>query len=473
MNLRLISIRTRRFPLALGIMALLGWWMVPPPLWGHPDSFAPIVKSQRDKVVHISTRANRGAPPREDDPGSQRPFRFPAPHRGLGSGFIISGDGYIVTNHHVVEGAGEIEVVLADARKFKATLVGADPKTDLALIKIAARNLPAAEFGDSSNMEVGDWVLAIGNPWGLDHTVTAGIISAKGRNIFNDSNLAYGEFLQTDAAINPGNSGGPLFNLEGKVIGVNTAIARRGRGIGFAVPSNLVVAVVRQLRRYGHVRRGWLGVSIQEVDAELSRELKLPRAAKGLIVRQLPRKSPARTAGLRPGDLLTHFGKARLLRVGQLQKLVAFTEPGTRVPLKGLRRESAGKAGKPIGWKPFRVTVRIGRDPRTLDAGASTLLGRMGLRVAEISRRERRRPGLNAKIGVRVLSVRSKGIGHEMGLKAGDIILKAGGADVTSADSLEAALSAAQTAPSKRVSLVVRRGRKILYLVVRRATLNR
>ena len=452
---------------------LLAWWMVPQPLWGHPDSFSSIVKAQRDKVVHISTRANRGAPPREDDPGSQRPFRFPAPHRGLGSGFIISGDGYIVTNHHVVEGAGEIEVVLADARKFKATLVGADPKTDLALIKIAARGLPVAEFGDSGGLEVGDWVLAIGNPWGLDHTVTAGIISAKGRNIFNDSNLAYGEFLQTDAAINPGNSGGPLFNLEGKVIGVNTAIARRGRGIGFAVPSNLVVAVVRQLRRYGHVRRGWLGVSIQELDAELSRELKLPSGAKGLIVRELPQKSPAKTAGLRPGDLLTHFGKARLLRVVQLQKLVAFTEPGTRVRLEGLRPEGTGSARKSLRWKPFRVTVRIGRDPRTLDAGASSLLGRMGLRVAEISATERRRSRLNAEFGVRVLSVRFEGIAHDMGLKAGDIVLKAGGVDVKNPAGLEAALSAAQTAPSLRLSLVVRRGRKILYLVVKRATLNR
>ncbi len=468
MNIRLTSIRTRRFPVALGIMVLLAWWMAPQPLWGHPDSFASIVKSQRDKVVHISIRANPGAPPRDDDPGSDPPFRFPAPRRGLGSGFIISEDGYIVTNHHVVEGAREIEVVLADERKFKATLVGADPKTDLALIKVAARGLPAAEFGDSNGLEVGDWVLAIGNPWGLDHTVTAGIISAKGRNIFNDRNLAYGEFLQTDAAINPGNSGGPLFNLEGKVIGVNTAITRQGRGIGFAVPSNLVVAVVRQLRRYGHIRRGWLGVSIQEMDAELLRKLKLPRAAKGLIVRKLPRKSPARTAGLRAGDLLTHFGTARLRRVGQLQKLVAFTEPGTWVRLEGLRREGAGKA-----WKPLRVTVRIGRDPSTLDAGASTLLGRMGLRVSEISRRERRRLRLNAEFGVRVLSVRSKGIAHDIGLKAGDIVLKAGGANVTDTGSLEAALSAAQTAPSKRVSLVVRRGRKILYLVVRRAILNR
>ena len=431
------------------------------PLRAQPASFAPIVKAQRAKVVHINTSTRAGAL----QPSGTEPFRLPDTSRGSGSGFIVSPDGYIVTNHHVVENTDGVEVILADERKFPAAIVGLDPQTDLALLKIETGGLPAVKFGDSNQLEVGDWVLAIGNPLGLDHTVTAGIISAKGRNIFNDENLAYGEFLQTDAAINPGNSGGPLFNLKGEVIGVNSAISRRGQGIGFAVPSNLVVQVVQQLREHGRVNRGWLGIVILEVNPELVSRLRLPAGTKGVLVDDLLPDSPARGGGLRKGDVLTSFGTERLLHVAQLQKLVALSAPGSEVDLQGLRREAEAAP-----WQPIRLHLQIRANPSTADSGQPSTLARFGLAALDIPDAMRRRIKLDGEAGVLVESVTPGGAAESAGLRPGDIILEVSRVEVHSRLGLESALQQARTA---RIPLVVRRDSKVLYVVIEREHLRR
>ncbi len=434
---------------------------VPVSLRAQPASFAPIVKAQRVKVVHINTSTRAGA---LQSAGGE-PFRLPDPGRGSGSGFIVSADGYIVTNHHVVENTDAVEVILADERKFPAAIVGLDPQTDLALLKIGAEGLPAVKFGDSNQLEVGDWVIAIGNPLGLDHTVTAGIISAKGRNIFNDENLAYGEFLQTDAAINPGNSGGPLFNLKGEVIGVNSAISRRGQGIGFAVPSNLVVQVVQQLREFGRVNRGWLGIVILEVNPELVSRLRLPAGTKGVLVDDLLADSPARGGGLHKGDVLTGFGAERLQHVAQLQKLVALSAPGSDADVQCLRRE-----GEAAPWKPIRLHLHIGASPSSADSGQLSSLARLGLSALDIPPAMRRQIKLDGEAGVLVESVTPGGVAESAGLRAGDIILEVSRAEVHSRLSLESALQQART---ERIPVVVRRDTKVLYLVFERDDLQR
>jgi serine protease Do len=427
----------------------------------QPLSFAPIVKAQRAKVVHINTSAR--SPAGEPASGGD-PFRLPDPNRGSGSGFIVSPDGYIVTNHHVVENADGVEVLLSDERRFLAEIVGLDPQTDLALLKIAADGLPVVAFGDSNRLEVGDWVLAIGNPLGLDHTVTAGIISAKGRNIFDQENLAYGEFLQTDAAINPGNSGGPLFNLDGQVVGVNSAISRKGQGIGFAVPSNLVVQVVAQLREFGRVNRGWLGVVILEVTHELADKLALPSGTHGVLVDEILPESPARTAGMRAGDVLTGFGAESLSKVPQLQKLVALSAPGSEVDVRGLRR---GAESQP--WQPLRLHLRIGVNPAAADTGQPSPLSRIGLSALNIPADVRQQIELDSEGGVLVESVTPGGVAEEAGLRAGDIIVEVNRTEVGSRVALETALLQAR---SERIPLVVRRQNKMLFLVLQRADLQ-
>jgi serine protease Do len=447
----LLSLALLIFPLGHATTAL-----------AQPASFAPIVREQRDKVVHISTNL-KPSPPGEA--GRGRPFGFPGSGRGMGSGFILTSDGYIVTNYHVVESASQIQVTLGDERKFAARVVGVDAQTDLALIKVEATGLPRVEFGNSAAVQVGDWVIAIGNPLGLTHSVTAGIISAKGRNIFNEKNLAYGEFLQTDAAINPGNSGGPLFDLQGKVVGVNSAVISKGQGIGFAVPSNLVVKVVTQLREHGRLIRGWLGVTIQEVAAPDSEFPGLPKNTRGVVIREILPGSPAADGGLRPGDLVTHFAGKPLKLITQLQKRVALTPPESRVAIRGLRRTD--ESGP---WKALNLTVRIGENPRSASAGESTYLARLGLVTMNIPEHLRKRIRLDREAGVLVESVESGSVADGLGLRAGDIILEAGRKPVGSRRALEAALS---ESTSQRISLVVRRKNKVLFIVVSRADLGR
>nr|WP_090206383.1 DegQ family serine endoprotease [Ectothiorhodospira magna] len=354
--------------------------MVASPVYarGLPE-FVPLVEANSAAVVNISTsRAAElpsGHPPLqlpegmpEDGPFGDLLRRFfgerggVPPRRGfdstsLGSGFIISADGYVVTNHHVIQGADEIEVRLSDRRTFSAELVGSDPRTDVALLRIQASDLPTLTLGDSERLRVGEWVLAIGSPFGFDHSVTAGIVSAKGRNLPSES---YVPFIQTDVAINPGNSGGPLFNMNGEVVGINSQIySRTGgfMGLSFAIPIEVAMDVVEQLRDKGYVSRGWLGVIIQEVTRELADSFAMERPTGALVSRVLP-DSPAHAAGLRTGDVILSFNGTEVPRSSALPPIVG------RAPIDRPAQLDILRDGKPM-----TLTVVIGELPTETDAG--------------------------------------------------------------------------------------------------------
>jgi serine protease Do len=345
-------------------------------------SLAPLVDSVKDAVVNVEVQSRAGGhgPSHmgedEDEGGDQdegdqdegpqqapqdplhrffgNPFGGPRERNpireGLGSGFVIDPRGYILTNNHVVEGAIDIVVHFNDGRTLPATVLGRDPLTDIALIKLKGQvsNLKALKLGDSDALRVGDWLLAIGNPFGLASSVSLGILSAKARQITGGP---YDDFLQTDAAINPGNSGGPLFNMQGEVIGINTAIVSGGTGIGFAVPSNLAKALIPQLEKSGSVTRGYLGVSIQKLTPELGKALNAP-VSKGAIVSSITPKTPAAEAGLKDDDVITTLNGQKLESEAELSRRVSLMAPGTVVTLDGFR------AGKPMQWK-----VKLGTRP--------------------------------------------------------------------------------------------------------------
>lgn len=312
-----------------------------------PESFAPLVKKEVPAVVNISTRQIVRVQEQSPfgDPGMDEFFRHffgGAPRReqvrqSLGSGFIISPDGYILTNNHVVDKATDIKVSLTDGRIFEAKLIGKSPEIDIALIKVEASGLPAAALGDSTALEVGDWVIAIGNPFGLSHTVTAGIVSAKGRVIGIGP---YDDLIQTDAAINPGNSGGPLFNIKGEVVGINTVIIAAGQNLGFAVPISMVKEILPSIKARGRPDMGWLGVSAQAVTPQLAEALGLDEPI-GALVNKIAKGSPAETAGLRRGDVITEIDGRKILDPAELPRLVAFGHIGKTVMLKVFRQGKA------------------------------------------------------------------------------------------------------------------------------------
>jgi serine protease Do len=344
--------------LAIGSGAEPPFWTESPPAQTprvQAPNFADLAEQLQPTVLNISTtqavkgprRSFRGSPfPRPfegQDPfeeffehffggaGPQRELR----RRSLGSGVIINKDGHIVTNNHVVENATDIKISLSDKEEFDATVVGHNAKTDVALIKIEAkRDLPVAPLGDSYKLRVGEWVVAIGNPFGLGHTVTVGIASAKGRIIGAGP---YDDFIQTDASINPGNSGGPLFNLNGEVVGINTAIVAAGQGIGFAVPINIAKEILTQLREQGRVTRGWLAVQVQRVTPELAQSFGLERARGALVVDVQP-NSPAEGAGIQRGDVILGFRGEEIEAMHELPHVVATTPPGTEVDLRLIRQ---------------------------------------------------------------------------------------------------------------------------------------
>jgi serine protease Do len=321
----------------------------PVDLSGLGEAFVAITKSTKPAVVNISTTKvirYREAPisPFFHDPFFRRffgedffrEFRAPREQReqSLGSGVIVSQDGYIITNNHVVERASEIRVLLGDKREFKGRVVATDPRTDVAVVKIAGNHLPTIPWGDSDKLQVGEWVLAIGNPFGLNQTVTAGIISATGRA--NVGIADYEDFIQTDAAINPGNSGGALVNVRGELIGINTAIFSRSggyMGIGFAIPSNMAREVMEALIKKGKVVRGWLGVQIQSLTPELAKKFGL-REAQGVLIAAISEKSPAQEAGIKRGDIILEFAGRRIEDAEHLRKEVAHTDPGKSIPVK-------------------------------------------------------------------------------------------------------------------------------------------
>ncbi len=383
--------------------------------------------------------------------------------QGLGSGVIVDADGYILTNNHVVEGAQEISVHLTDGREFKAKVIGTDPPTDIAVVKIKAEKLPVAQLGESEKMQVGDWVIAIGAPFGLENTVTAGIISATGRAGVGIAD--YESFIQTDAAINPGNSGGPLVNMRGQVIGVNTAIASRSggyMGIGFAVPSDLAREVMKRIREFGHVTRGWLGVGIQRLTPEMAESMKI-KAEEGVLISQVFEAGPAGKAGIKVGDVVLEYNGKAVKAPAELQNTVAWTAPGTKADVVILRD---GKR------QTLKVTVEK-RTEQTVEAaagaaepGAPATLKDLGLEVSNLTAEIAERYGYKTGQGVLITDVDAGGLGSAAGLQRGMLILQAAGQKVTNVAELKSVLAKADLA--KGVPMLVRAGDRQMFVLLKK-----
>jgi serine protease Do len=379
-------------------------------------------------------------------------FRSPAPRQpeqfkrqGTGSGFIIRKDGLILTNNHVVENAQEITVTLSDKQQYKAKILGRDPKTDLAVIKIDAKtSLPAATLGNSEALRVGDWVMAIGNPFGLSNTVTTGIVSAKGRMIGAGP---YDDFIQTDASINPGNSGGPLFNLAGEVVGINTAIFSQSGGnigIGFAVPVNLVKNLVPELETKGTVTRGWLGVSVQPVTSDLARSFGLDKE-RGALVGDVVGQGPAEKAGIKRGDVIVSYDGKKIDESVTLPALVASTPVGKTVPVEVIR-----------DGKMSTINVAVGKlnDPMA-QADAKQEKSQWGLAMQNIRPEERRQMGLTGNDGVLVTSVIPGSPAADANVQAGDVIVQVNQVAVASVEAVKAEV--AKVKADKPLLLLLRR----------------
>ena len=346
----------------------------------------------------------------------------------LGSGFIISSDGYILTNNHVVQGADEIVVRLSDRRELEAQLIGADERADLALLKVKATGLPAVELGNSDTLKVGEWVLAIGSPFGFDYSVTAGIVSALGRSLPNES---YVPFIQTDVAINPGNSGGPLFNLEGEVIGINSQIYTRSggfMGVSFAIPISVAIDVVEQLKDKGKVSRGWLGVVIQEVNKDLAESFGLKKA-KGALVAQLVPGSPAEAGGLLSGDIITAFNGQEINLSTDLPHRVGRVKPGTEAKLNIVRNGKTKVLHLKIGALPDGDSQPLGQ----LNSNPDIQQNRLGVVVSELSAKQKRSYGE----GVLVQQVINGRAGAMSGIVAGDVISMIYGERIHSMDDFD------------------------------------
>lgn len=346
--------------------------------------------------------------------------------RSSGSGFVISKDGYILTNHHVVDQAQEIQVVFADRSEYKATIVGTDRRSDLALLKIDAKRLDALVFADSDSLKVGAWVLAIGSPFGLDYSVTAGIVSAKGRSLPTDQGENYVPFIQTDVAINPGNSGGPLFNLEGEVVGINSQIfSRSGGSIGlsFSIPSTVAIEVVKQLKKHGLVRRGWLGVAIQDVDKALAESLELDKP-QGALINAVEVDSPADRGGIEPGDVIVSFDGHPIIDADDLPHIVGMIAPDTKVKAEIVRQ---GKN------QVIKITVgALDSEEAAIAADQSTSIDRLGLVTEAVDETELR--ALRLRGGVAVTEVEANSAAANAGIKIADIIVQLGYSRIDTAE---------------------------------------
>ncbi len=434
----------------------------------QPPDFVSLAEQLKPAVVNIGT-AKTVTPRAPMFPGPQgrggdmfdeffeRFFRnapqSPHKERSLGSGFIISQDGYILTNDHVVDGADEIKVKLSDGREFSGEIRGLDPKLDLALIKIdAGEDLPVAKLGDSEGIKVGEWVMAIGNPFGLEQTVTVGIVSAKGRVIGAGP---YDDFIQTDASINPGNSGGPLFNVQGEVVGINTAIVAQGQGIGFAIPVNMAKQIIPQLRDEGRVTRGWLGVTVQALNKELADSFDLD-STHGALVNEVIEDSPADKAGLKRGDIIIEYDGKQVDELNDLPRLVAATPVGETVRVKIYR-----------DGKERTVKVQIGRldDGETeLAAGGEESGGALGLTVAKVTPELVERYSLEGDKGVLITRIDPEGPAADANLRVGDLIVEADGKEIGSVKEFEGVVGKMKS--GKVLRLLIQRRATLLYTTV-------
>lgn len=391
----------------------------------------------------------------------------PGGEQSLGSGFILWSDGYIVTNHHVVKNAKEIVVRLSDRRQFPAELVGSDERSDLALLKIDATDLPAVKLADVKKSRVGDWVLAIGSPFGFDYTVTAGIISAKGRNLETEQ---YVPFIQTDAAVNPGNSGGPLFNLKGEVIGVNSQIYSQNggfQGVAFAIPIDVAAKVAKSLKETGSVRRGWLGIVMQEVDRKLAASFGMDKPGGALLARVLP-DSPAQQSGLKAGDIIVKFNDTEIATSRTLKPLVGDVTPGETVTLEVLRDGRRVTVKVEVGELAEQDVADAsgnsnGSAPGAPNAAPADSAGRsLGVVVQTLGDAERRAEKVVSG-GVRVVEV-GPGPGRDAGLIAGDVILSIASQEIDSADRY--AQVAGRLTPGQTVPMLVQRQGAPLFLAL-------
>jgi serine protease Do len=435
---------------------------------GFPKSFADLVDMVKPAVVNISTETTVKVPgspfrhffgPEEGGPFGNffQKFFGEIPdqelrQQSLGSGFIIDKDGYIITNNHVVQGADEIKVKLADGREFKARVIGRDAKTDLALIKISSffKDLPTLPLGDSDKMRVGDWVLAIGNPFGLEETVTQGIISATGRAIGSGP---YDNFLQTDAPINPGNSGGPLINLKGQVIGINTAIIASGQGIGFAIPSNMAKNIIAQLKEKGKVVRGWIGVSVQTVTPEIAQSFGLKETGGALVSDVVP-GGPAEAAGIKRGDIIVAFDGKNIGKMSDLPVIVAGTSVGTTVPVKVMRE-----------GKELTLNIKIAEMSEAgVAAQAAPTEERLGMTVGSITPQVMRELGLRDRTGVVVTDVAQGSPAEDAGIQAGDVIKETNRVPVNNIRDFETALR--KSGKNRPVLLLIKRGAATFYVSI-------
>lgn len=381
--------------------------------------------------------------------------------RSLGSGSIITTDGYVLTNYHVVDGADEVDVRLSDRREFKAKVIGADKRSDIALIKIEAKDLPVVKIGTSIDLKVGEWVLAIGSPFGFDHSVTAGIVSAKGRSLPSEN---YVPFIQTDVAINPGNSGGPLFNLDGKVVGVNSQIySRTGgfMGLSFAIPIEVAMNVVDQLKSKGHVTRGWLGVLIQDVTRELAEAFGMSQPHGALVAQVLP-DSPAEKAGLQVGDVITDFNGKALANSSVLPPLVGASRIDRPADVTIIRNGEKMNVKVAIGELPTEEQLQLGMaKPKREEIKDN----RLGIVVSALTEAQRNRLELKNSVGVMVDSVAPDSAAYDAGIRKGDVIVMLNQEEVASPDALRQQIK--RLSKGKSVAVLVQRNADSIFLPLR------
>ncbi len=471
--------------IAAGLMAVMNMGLVTSALAQTPNAvvrglpdFTELVEKVGPSVVNIRTLEKVSA--RENSPGGgdeemqelfRRFFGVPIPNaprqaprqnrpddqtqpRGVGSGFILSADGFIMTNAHVVDGADEVLVTLTDKREFKARIVGADKRTDVALVKIEATGLPAVDVGDVGRLRVGEWVMAIGSPFGLENTVTAGIVSAKQRDTGD-----YLPFIQTDVAINPGNSGGPLINMRGEVVGINSQIYSRSggfMGISFAIPMDEAMRVIDQLRSSGRVTRGRIGVQIAAVTKEIAESIGLDKS-QGVLVRGVEEGSPAEKAGIEAGDIITRFDGKSIEKPADLPRAVGNTKPGSQVDISVFRRGSS---------KDLRITVAEIEAEAVASAkgekkAPTATVQKWGLVVSDLTVAQKQE--LRLRGGVRVDAATDAAA--RAGIREGDLILAIANAEVTSLKVFEQIMS--RVDPNRPMSVLIRRGDGAQYVLIR------
>ncbi|MGE4218874.1 MAG: DegQ family serine endoprotease [Alphaproteobacteria bacterium] len=473
--------------LLVPIAAAIVWIPAEASARAAPESFADLAEKLLPTVVNISTttkvtgRAPEDFPQFEFPPGSpfrdffdqfrrSQPDAQPRRATSLGSGFIIDKSGYVVTNNHVIEGAEEVTVILHDDTKLEAEIVGSDPKTDVALLKVKTnKELPAVSFGDSNKARVGDWVMAIGNPLGLGGTVTAGIISARGRDIRSGP---YDDYIQTDAPINRGNSGGPLFDMDGQVVGINTAILSPSGGsigIGFAVPSSLARSVVEQLKEFGTTRRGWLGVQIQSVTDEIAESLNLKDTHGALVAGIIP-DSPAAKAGFETGDVIVSFDGKPIPESRRLPRMVADTPVGKSVPVQVWRNGKSDELSEKLGEleKVDNAALTTGGGGDSKAPGGEENFKDLGLAVAPIDDAVARRFELEANAqGVVVTKVDPNSAAAEKGLRPGNLIVEVNQEKVSKAADIAAQIDKAKKAGRRSILMLVQQDGDLRFVAVR------